>query len=221
VQDNQVIPDQDFSGVITVPVAFKINPESSVDIPITILAVNDKPVIRNFSGSYAGEPGQTVSVEITDFDITDSDNTTQDFTLAVQAGSGYSVVNNGTAIHIDNNANPGSNLVVPVRVSDGKSLSDAMQVSVDVLLVTGIAGEQSTTVTVFPNPSNGKFLITVPAEARKFSYKITDNTGRILQQSIATASDSPIHIDLAHSGVYVLSIQTEYGMEIRKIIVNR
>lgn len=139
-----VIPDPDFSGTLTVPVTVNDgDAESSVfDLSISVVAVNDPPVITGQLPLSTNED-QPLEIAMSDLLVSDPDNSyPSDFTLEVSDGDNYSV--QGSTVTPD----PGYNgvLKVPVSVRDGEASSAWFDLRVDVVAVNNvpvITGQQT------------------------------------------------------------------------------
>jgi gliding motility-associated-like protein len=122
-----VTPNKDFSGVLTVPVTVHDGEKRSdkFDLKITVINVNDAPVITGQSAVTIAEDNnyQVPSSVLT---ISDPDN--NQFTVAVQAGTNYTV----TGQSITPAANYSGNLTVPVSVSDGQLSSNTFSLHITV-----------------------------------------------------------------------------------------
>lgn len=87
-------------------------------------------------------------------------------------------------------------------------------------VVNGIEeADALTTVTVYPNPSNGVFTVSVK-NYQGAKIKVTDVLGNIVYQSILSSDNTTI--DLGNvSGLYIYQVQTRAESISGKIIINR
>ena len=74
-----------------------------------------------------------------------------------------------------------------------------------------------TSISVFPNPTQGQFTILLPAD--KATVTITDILGQQIFKSNTTQKS--INLELHKNGIYNINITTEHGSASQKIIVNR
>ena len=85
---------------------------------------------------------------------------------------------------------------------------------------TGVqdAGLQNS-VSVYPNPSNGGFTVSVPA-SRTYTLEVTDLTGRVVKKEVIRNSNTA-KLDLKGQaqGVYMLKITSEGAAAVQKLIV--
>lgn len=131
VSGRTITPDQNFNGVLTVPVTVNDGSLSSAsfNVRVTVTPVNDAPVITGQNPVTTTED-QPVTILLSHVTVTDVDNTfPTGFSLAVQPGNNYTV---GTSNRITPAANFTGTLAVSVTVSDGAASSApfALQVTV-------------------------------------------------------------------------------------------
>jgi hypothetical protein len=75
-------------------------------------------------------------------------------------------------------------------------------------------------VTVYPNPSNGNFTVDFATLTGQYHLVVQDIRGVVVYQEKAEISGSrELNLDLA-TGIYILKINSEKGMLVRKIVVN-
>ncbi len=130
---NNITPDLDFNGALTVPVTVNDGSASSntFNLSVSVTAVNDPPEITG--QDPLSTPEETaLAIGLNDLNVTDPDNAyPDDFTLTVGDGSNYSRV--GNTITPDEDFN--GSLTVPVTVNDGSVNSNSFNLSVDVTAV--------------------------------------------------------------------------------------
>ena len=150
VSVDTIIPAENFSGTLTVPVSVDdgvVTREASntFNLTVTVDAVNDVPVITGQNAITIIEEGFHKLV-LTDLLVTDPDNTyPDDFTLAILAGSNYTVMVD-TIVPAENF---NGNLTVPVTVNDGTVESDTFDVAINVTSVNDapvITGQNPVTI---------------------------------------------------------------------------
>ena len=85
-------------------------------------------------------------------------------------------------------------------------------------LGTGIRtfAEQTIDVTIYPNPSNGKFTILLPTANAEIT--VTDLHGRQIIKMQTTEMTTNFQLD--NPGVYFVSVSTKEGTTTRKLILN-
>ncbi len=77
----------------------------------------------------------------------------------------------------------------------------------------GLDESNSAQVTVFPNPSAGKFYIQTEQEAE---CSVVDTHGKVIHSGTLNSMES-IDISFAPQGVYFLKIETEQGITVQKL----
>lgn len=112
-----VNPAANYNGTLTVPVTVSdgFNTSASYPLKITVVPVNDQPVITG-QNLMSIQQNQSVTLKVTDFIINDPDNIyPTDFTLFISTGSHYSIIS-GTTIKPD--LDFVGTLQIPVFVKD-------------------------------------------------------------------------------------------------------
>ena len=72
-------------------------------------------------------------------------------------------------------------------------------------------------VSVYPNPSNGMFKVSLPA-GKAFTLEVTDLTGKVLQRQ-KTVGETELKLENQAKGIYLLKVSGENGSAVRKLIV--
>lgn len=130
--DSIIIPDEDFNGVLIVPVTLNDGKSNgnTYNTSITVTSVNDSPVI---SGQVTIYTDQNVSfpLNVGDLFVSDVDNTTDELTIIIQDGENYSVVD-GNIIHPD--LDYYGPVIIPVYVFDGTDSSNIFMLNADIHL---------------------------------------------------------------------------------------
>lgn len=87
-----------------------------------------------------------------------------------------------------------------------------------ILSVSDLQNQES--IQVYPNPSNGKFLISYPTYVGKMLIQVVDVNGRIVFSDIYSSFNGSKEIDLTilNVGVYILKIDTEEFSFTKKVI---
>lgn len=118
VNGTKVIPDRDFVGKLTVPVAVsdgQLTSSPAVDMVVTVTPVNDRPTLTMVTAQTVAEEGELEITLAMLNDENDVDNDNSKLTVVLTDGDDYSVV--GTKITPDKDFV--GKLTVPVAVSDG------------------------------------------------------------------------------------------------------
>jgi gliding motility-associated-like protein len=120
--ETTITPSADFSGALTVPVSVNDGQAESNKYNLKIdikKAVNVAPVITGQQTATVKEDEQFV-LKLSHITVTDTDDSPDNFTLKIFPGTNYSV----DGFTISPSKNFSGLLLVPIRVSDGKSDSE-------------------------------------------------------------------------------------------------
>jgi hypothetical protein len=83
----------------------------------------------------------------------------------------------------------------------------------------GTASFSNTTFTVYPNPARDLVTIEGLNDSNIVSYKITDLNGRTVRSNVAiNATTAQINISDLQSGVYMMTVNSDNGSAVKKII---
>ncbi len=133
VNGTEIIPNDNFNGIISVPVIISDGDNTSdpYDVIIKVQSVNDAPQI---TGQFDIEIREedTYEINLGDLNITDVDNGPEDFTLTIAEGLNYTIVE-GTEIRANDNFF--GTLTISVRVNDGSANSNVFDFEIEVLPV--------------------------------------------------------------------------------------
>lgn len=104
---------------------------------------------------------------------------------------------------------------------DTSNGEQATRWTVDSFLIEGeqnlsTSTEQQLAFSIYPNPSQGRFNISLPSKA-EFSYAIYDLNGRLLQQK--EKSTAQISVENLASGLYLLQVSSEGKTATKKLII--
>jgi hypothetical protein len=72
---------------------------------------------------------------------------------------------------------------------------------------------------VFPNPSNGSFFVSVPVDLTSASIKLTDISGRLILQREMNMSTEQVNTEVLSKGIYILTLQSNRGTASKKLVV--
>jgi hypothetical protein len=88
-------------------------------------------------------------------------------------------------------------------------------------LVAGPTGMKENTLasqlTVFPNPSNGLFNVSLPA-GKAYNLEVTDLTGKVIRTQKANG-ETQLKLDNTAKGIYLLKVTSEGATTVKKLIV--
>ena len=83
--------------------------------------------------------------------------------------------------------------------------------------------QENTVLSLFPNPSNGSIYINSPRSVNTYQIKVIDLTGRCVYIENLNQVGNQAQLDLSalNNGVYFLSISSENGSFIEKVIIQK
>jgi uncharacterized delta-60 repeat protein len=197
IVDGRIVPTQNFTGSVDVPVFVSDNSASSNTqlLHITITAVNDAPVVVSAAQNLKCSKVAPLALSIAHFIVSDPDDV-GDFTLGIEPGLGYDIVDNTIIPHSEGEGD----LIVTIKVSDGELWSQAYNFDVHVLPVIVTDTEAThNEFSVWPNPTANRINY---SPENNWSVRLTDLSGRVVGKDESNSGS----IDLSHlaSGVYVL-----------------
>jgi hypothetical protein len=89
----------------------------------------------------------------------------------------------------------------------------------------GIEEENPSLLTVFPNPSNGRFTITFEAESGKeYVLEIFNELGQVVISETFRNGGSisrPVDLGEKASGVYTITLKSNGGTTTKKLVIQR
>jgi uncharacterized repeat protein (TIGR03803 family) len=89
-------------------------------------------------------------------------------------------------------------------------------------LVTGVNEINiDSEIKIYPNPSDGFFSITMEHPAPKTQMAIYNAVGEVICKYVINGSKSDIDLSVQPNGIYFIHINTEKGVAVKKIIVNK
>ena len=208
-----------------------------------IRMVNTIGIINTIAGTgtaaYSGDGGQATNAELhypsgIAFDgagnlyISDTDNNR--IRMVNTAGIISTIVGNGTAGYSgDGGSATAAQLDAPTRLTFDATgnlyFADAFNNSIRKVSNIGQAGINQVIgihnqVTVYPNPSNGLFNLTISQfdNVKINSVEVYNTMGECVHRQIATSANFKINIVDLSGDIYFLNIETNEGTTIKKII---
>jgi hypothetical protein len=73
-------------------------------------------------------------------------------------------------------------------------------------------------VSLYPNPSNGSFTLSVQAVGNK-TVRLTDLSGKLIKEVTTTEQNIQFHEHTVSSGVYLVNVSNEFGSVTKKLII--
>jgi hypothetical protein len=215
----------------------------TIQADTTIICSNDSAQICGPSGfeSYQWNTGQTTRCFYTNLagayylTVTDNQNctaTSNRVSLTVHTPPQVSISVNGDTLsaynakgyqwYWDGNAIPnatGSRVIATqagqytVQVTDTNGCSSLS----NPVTITGFETLREDDVTIYPNPSNGKWWLNVNNEMIGCEVEVLDVEGKLVFKSEVRDSKSEVGLDMA-SGVYFLRLSTKEKTLVRKLV---
>ena len=205
--NNEITPDLDFNGVLSVSVLVNDGTDDSeiTEIAIEVTPVNDPPVITGSNVTYSTSEETNLTIDINDLIVQDPDNEfPTDFSLEIGEGDNYTQSNN--VITPDNGFVGAIN--VPITVNDGTDSSEPFDLMVEVTQVLGLDKDFiQDNFAVYPNPTTDYVTIESNGTSNTFELAIYDLNGILL----FTDKTGKNKIDLTkfNKGFYLLKISNE------------
>ncbi len=153
------------------------------------------------------------------------------YSYTVTVGGGVSALTNLTVVPNHDSATyeitgdaiaaPYGNLVITVIAQDGFTIQTY---NVEVIAQdcnVGLDEAVLEQISVSPNPSNGMFTISVPAEMDNYIVAVVDQLGKVVYQETVMDEGMDKDVDLSSlpSGIYNLRIQTENDYIVKRISI--
>jgi gliding motility-associated-like protein len=208
-----ITPTKDFSGDLTIPVTVNdgANDSAPFTLKITVLPVNDAPVITGQSPK-SGSKNTLITIALSDLTVTDVDNTyPTDFTLTIISGDNYSFAGDIVTPALGF----AGILTVVVTVSDGKTTSAPFNMKVEV--TSPVVNAPPTIIGQRPvKTSPGKavtlqfshLLVADPDNEypRGFTLKVSPGDGYTVTGTTVTPSPTT-------TGTFTVSVQVNDGKD--------
>ena len=110
-----------------------------------------------------------------------------------------------------------------VVVTDSISMCEALDtISVSYGDCSGISELSGSTVSVYPNPSNGNFIISLSNISEQVSVQVVDMQGRIIYsqtEGLKVGKENVISLDNVERGLYLISVSSEKGRYTQSIVI--
>jgi uncharacterized delta-60 repeat protein len=149
---------------------------------------------NSFTVTINNSPSNTVTVSGNTLTANENGATYQ----WLDCDNGSAPISGATAQSFTVSAN--GNYAVEVTKNGCLSTSSCTSVS-----FVGINENSSTAVSVYPNPSTGKF--TIVAEQLGKNYRVTDNIGKVVAEGTINNTQTDIDLSNSASGLYLLTIE--------------
>ena len=207
VSSNQLIPDEDFNGTLTVGLRVSDGADESevFEFPLEVSPVNDKPKILGASKTLTTIEGTSLSLSVSDLLIDDPDNTDEDFSLTILEGSNYSFSQNV----ITPNDDFIGTLNVSIIVNDGIDDSEPFTIPVIVTEILATDRNLKELLHIYPNPTTSYIDFKAGIYSnQKIQINIFSIAGELVRDEKVSSLDN-LRIDIRDllSGVYIIEIK--------------
>ena len=131
------------------------------------------------------------------------------------SGTFFNPISAGTGTH-----------TITYAYTDTNGCSGNANVSIQVNACVGLAENiLANGVSVYPNPNNGSFILSVSANVGDLTIKITDMQGRVVytsvENNVTAGFVKQISLDTQSSGMYLMHIITNGEQQTKKISVQK
>ena len=215
---NTIVPDENYFGTISVGafLDYADGYSDTVNFNIEILSVNDPPIIMGTRTESHIHSGDTLTIKLSDLEVSDPDNVEEDIFLIILDGENYSVISD-SSISIANNF--AADFVVYLQVSDGESESEVFEYPVNMIVLGAkdVALALKDTVIVYPNPVKEVIKIKAHPAIKLENIQLHTIDGKLIGEFQLSDTDRDINLKKLKSGVYFLKIQTRQKTYFKKI----
>ncbi len=221
VNGTTIIPDENWNGTLSIQVTVNdgVSDSDPFDATIVVIPVNDAPVVTDIPDQTINQ-GERFEIIHLGMYVEDDETSDSHITWSVEGAAELSVVINDQEAAIsplDDNWT-GTETIVFFATDDdpGGSLSssDEVRFSINAPVSTDITEKGS--FGLYPNPSDGEFIIDTYGEPRDLILVIYDSQGRILKhRKYKNVSKLRDNLYAYPSGLYQIKIIS--GENIRQL----
>ncbi|MCG8697420.1 MAG: T9SS type A sorting domain-containing protein, partial [Bacteroidales bacterium] len=210
VIDYHVIPDANYNGDLTVPLAITDGYDISdtISMIINVTPVNDAPKITSLAGTTAIEKVEYVY----EIQATDIDGDDLKYQLSGQPNG--MIVENNIIKWIPESGVTTSGEVT-LTVSDGE-LSDTETFTISVSINTGLNDVKTEIISIYPNPVSTTLIIQSEEVIKKVEIIAANGTVVAVQEAFENEVQLPV--DNINNGLYLVKISTSKGTILRTVI---
>ncbi|SMG09973.1 Por secretion system C-terminal sorting domain-containing protein [Marivirga sericea] len=220
VSTNIIIPDENFNGILNVPISINDGIDNSpvFDLTIEVSPINDAPVVVAYKGPTNIAGDELLEVSLSDLTVNDVDNDfPDDFSLSVLEGDNYQLTEN----QIRPNTDFVGDLTVPVKVNDGDIDSEALNITISVTAILSINNRaDKPKFSIFPNPSNNYLKINSDMIIESNQIRILNLEGK-LSKTVPMKTEvqnNVIDISSIPAGIYLIQISIDDDVSTVKFI---
>jgi hypothetical protein len=219
-------PDNDDVGVLSVQIiAYDIlEGKGSTNFEIEVQNVNDPPYVQNTLSDIELNQNDNIAIQVPDNTFADID-INDELTLSAQLADGSTLPSwikfdeaNGT---FSGTAKDVGEFDIKVIATDKAGESTSTKFRMTVLAVTGIVSIAETEVSIYPNPSEGKFYIVQGRKNASNNYElfIKDINGKIIYKDKFNKDKKFINLIGIAPGTYFLEIRDNKAKIIKPLII--
>jgi len=191
---------------------------------LNVINVNDAPELVNEIPDQSIDLGMNYSYTIPENTFTDVD-VDDELKISIKQADG-SALPSWMIFDIENNrlygmAESAGTIDIKVTATDkaGESVSDVYTLTIK--STTGINGLSASEVSIYPNPTQGEFIIETGFISDNMEIKIRDAQGRVIKQIKPQSKNTNVDISDYSSGVYFIEIKNNNESVVHKINLNK
>lgn len=111
---------------------------------------------------------------------------------------------------------PGQSYTAGVSATYTTGESEISTIEFDVPLITGIDNNANPNISIFPNPSNGDFIVNTNSN---YTLEIMDITGKIVFEEKLTQAQTKVNLSSQEAGLYFVRFTNDFESINLKIII--
>ncbi len=205
--------------------ATDLSGESTYDVfVLKVLNVNDAPEIINAIPDQIINTGEEYSYIIPQNTFIDVDKG-DSISLSAKLADGSSLP---AWLNFDEQtgklygtATGSGDLIISITATDKQGAATSDEFTLSVKSVTGIGSLSESKVSIYPNPTSGKFVIETNYYSDDLDILIRDNQGRIIKQIKPQAKNIDVDISSYSSGLYFIELKNKEESIVHKINLNK
>lgn len=222
IKNDTIFPNNNFYGSLLVPISLcdRNNYSPIFNFRLKVIAVNDAPIITGTTSSLTTYKNVPLTINLSDLEVEDIDNSyPNNFSLSIYSGDNYTV----DLTSVSPNQEFIGNITVPVSVNDGTINSNNYNVTVEVILSTGIDNSiLNQNLSIFPIPFDENLTIEYKNTSEKFIINIIDSESKLVYskyyQGFKDSNKIYINTSIFKKGLYILELIDGDEIIRRKII---
>jgi hypothetical protein len=213
-EGNRITPSVNYAGILSVPVI--VSDGSAVSHPfnaiVTVTGVNDAPLVTDIPDQTI-QHGEQFEVIHLGMYVEDDETSDSQISWSVMGASHLSVtIANQVAVISPQDANwTGSETLIFVARDDdpAEPLSASDEVQFTIHPAVSLENAETGSMSLYPNPSNGEFIIDTDGKPTDLTLVIYDSQGRLIKhQTYKHVSRLRENLSDYTNGVYLIQILT-------------